>query len=130
MYDISAKTGSVNKDVNITLCSSSVAQALWTGGKKQPRKLFMAVKSNFVCELIPAFKLLPSGFQAVHIWVLILVGNRDQMSLKVRAYCSPGAEEGTLRGSGLVTGRRDCRHCAAHWQRQHCGLEFLSNTRP
>lgn len=29
------------------------------------------------------------------------------MSLKVRAYCSPGAEEGTLRGSGLVTGRRD-----------------------
>lgn len=76
MYDISAKTGSVNKDVTITLCSSSVSRALWTGGKKQPRKLFMAVKSNLVCELIPVFKLLPSGFEAVHIWVLILAGKQ------------------------------------------------------
>lgn len=50
MYNISAKTGSINKDVKVTLCSFSVSDAtLWIGGQKNYlENFFVAVKSNLV----------------------------------------------------------------------------------
>lgn len=41
-------------------------------GEKQLRKLFMAVNSNLVCKLIPAFKLLLSSST---YWKLYTLGS-------------------------------------------------------